>query len=486
MLITLIMQVTDGGIQFLYNLGSGETEVTVYDNLLDDQFHVVTITLLGKQALLILDNRVIANSTASGNSQVLDIDPSGMFVGGTPSAENIVLDGFDGCLWGLQFNGYSVPFTNVEHEIFASVIPSNGIVHSCPGLELTNAPFTLKEEGSSVLFHVAIAICLLLILFLSIILVVSAKLLKHYCIQRRGKFVIGNHISIIETHRRGRSHSVSLENIRPYDMEGGGESDNDEFSFHEMRSLERPFTEVQESVEPQSPLRNGVVKRTPEHLHEPSGSQLSDAYTMSAASALDVTPNELNLPTLHEQPGTSSTTALDTSATRLLEDNQSPRIYEQPVQRRHQEQSRPTILANESTHMAPASAATSDVTPNEDAKLNEFNNFITQKIAAADKEIENMNYDEIKVYSDEEDFDPLESLGSLYNMNMEDNDDETISLQSFSHLAEYGSKFQKINKILHRQDSSTGDDASVAASSVVFSREKLQQEPYYDRDVRIV
>ena len=419
-------------------------------------------------------------SVASGNSQVLDIDPNGMFVGGTPSAENVVLDGFDGCLWGLQFNGYSVPFTNIEHEIFASVTPSDGIVHSCPGLELTSAPFTLKEEGSSVLFHVAIAICLLLILFLSIILVVSAKLLNHYCISRRGKFVIGTNISIIETHhRRGRSHSVSLENVRPY-HEGGGESDNDEFSFHELRSIDRPFTELQETVEPQSPLRNGIVKRTPEHIHEPSGSQLSDAYTMSAASALDVTPNELNLPTLHEQPGASSAAALDTSATRLLEDNQSPRIYEQPV---------PTILANENAgiqHIAPATATAAVVTPNEDAKLNEFNNFITQKIAAANEEIENTNYDEIKVYSDEGDFDPLGSLGSLYNMNMEDNDDETLSLQSFSHLAEYGSRFQKINKILQRQDSSTGDDASVAASSVVFSRERLQQEPYYDRDVRIV
>ena len=463
----------------------------MYENLLDNQFHDVTVTLVGKQAQLVLDYRLVANAMASGDSQVLDVDPSGMFVGGTPSAENVVVDGFDGCLWGLQFNGYTVPFTNTDHEIFAAVIPSNGVIQSCPDLVET-APITFQEEENSVLFHIAIVICLLFVLFLSIILVVGGKLLNHYCISRRGKFVIGNNISI-ETHRRNmRSHSTSSENVRPYHMEGGGESDNDEFSFHELRSLERPFTDLQEAVQLHSPVRNGVVKRTPEHPHEPSWSQLSDAYTMSAASALDVTTNEPNLPTLHEQHGASSVSALDSSVTRLLGDDQPPRIYEQPVQRQHQQTS--TILANENTetqrHIAAATTTTAApavvTASNDDTKLNEVSHFITQKITAANKEIENINYDELKVYADEGDFDPLGSLGSLYNMNMEEDDDETISLQSFSHLAEYGSKFQKINKILQRQDSSTGDDASMTASSVVFSRERLQQEPFYDQDVRIV
>ena len=37
------MQVIEDGVQFIYDLGSGETEVTVYDNLLDNQFHDVTV-----------------------------------------------------------------------------------------------------------------------------------------------------------------------------------------------------------------------------------------------------------------------------------------------------------------------------------------------------------------------------------------------------------------------------------------------------------
>ena len=461
----------------------------MYESLLDNHFHDVTVTLAGKQAQLVLDNRLVANAVASGDSQVLDVDTSGVFVGGTPSSENVVVNGFDGCLWGLQFNGYTVPFTNIDHKIFAAVIPSNGVVHSCSDLGET-APITFQEEESSVLFHIAIVICLLFILFLSIILVVSGKLMNHYCISRRAKYVIGTDISI-DTHRRMRSRSTSSENVRPYHMQGGGESDNDEFSFHELRSLERPFTDLQEAVQLHSPVRNGVVKRTPEHHDEPSGSQLSDAYTMSAASALDVTTNEPHLPTLHEQQGGSSGSVLDSSTTRLLGDNHPPRIYEQPIQRRQQqEQQMSTILANENTetqqHTAVATAAPAIVTANDDTKLNEVSHYITQKLTAANAEIENMSYDELKIYADEGDFDPLGSLGSLYNMNMEEDDDETISLQSFSHLAEYGSKFQKINKILQRQDSSTGDDASITASSVVLSRERLQQEPFYDRDVRIV
>ena len=491
------MQVIEDGIQFTYNLGSGETVVTVYDDLLDNEFHDVTVTLIGKQAQLVLDNRLVANAIASGDSQVLDVDSSGMFVGGTLSLENVVVNGFDGCLLGLQLNGYSVPFSNIEHEIFSSVIPSNGVVHTCPELVET-APLAFQEEENSVLFHIVIILFLLFILLLSVALVVGSKLLNHYCISRRGKFVVGHNISV-DIHRRRRSHSrsISLENVRPYHMEGGGESDNDEFSFHELRSLERPVTDLQETMHLHSPVRNGEVKRTPDHHHDASVSQLSDAYTMSAASALDVTPHDRNLPTVHEHQTASSAIALDTSTTHLLEDQQSPRIYEQPIQRRQQqEQPMTTIHTNENTkaqhaHATTATAAAVTTPPannteNDDTKLNEVSNFITQKIAAANKEVENTNYDELNVYAEEGEFDPLGSLGSLYNMNMEDEDDETISLQSFSHLGDYGTKFQKINRILQRQDSSAGDNVSVAASSVVFSRERLQQEPYHDRDVRIV
>ena len=135
--------------------------------------------------------------------------------------------------------------------------------------------------------------------------------------------MIGHNISV-DIHRRMRSHSrsISLENVRPYHMDGGEESDNDEFSFHELRSLERPVTDLQETMHLQSPLRNGEVKRTPDHHHEASASQLSDAYTMSAASALDVTPHERNLSTVHEQQTSLSSTALESSATRLLEEQQ--------------------------------------------------------------------------------------------------------------------------------------------------------------------
>lgn len=454
------------------------------DDLLDNQFHDVTVTLIGKEAQLVLDNKLVANTVASGDSQVLDVDSHGMFVGGSLSIENKVVNGFDGCLWGLQLNGYSVPFSNVEHEIFASVVPSNGVVHTCPELTET-APLTFQEEEDSVLFHVVIVVFLLFIILLSVTLVVGSKLLNHYCLSRRGKFVIGHNISV-DIHRRMRSHSrsISLENVRPYHMDGGGESDNDEFSFHELRSLERPVTDLQETMHLQSPLRNGKVKRTPDHHHEASVSQLSDAYTMSAASALDVTPHERNLPTLHEQQATSSTTALESSATHLLEEQQSPRIYERPIQRRQQqEQPEATVLSN--GNIETQQHATAAATTNDDAKLNEVSNFITQKITAANEDVENTNYDELRVYAEEGDFDPLGSIGSLYNMNMED-DDETISLQSFSHLGDYGNRFQKINRILQRQDSSAGDNVSVATSSVVFSRERLQQEPFHDRDVRIV
>ena len=409
---------------------------------------------------MILDGKLTASIEASGNSQVLDIDPRTIFVGGTPSIENTVSDGFAGCIQGLRLNGFDLPF-NGETETFRA-IPSGGPVQTCPVLD--RQPTIFKEEEDSILFHIAIVVCLLFVLFLSIMLVVTGKILRHYWGKRRGKFVI-------ETTRVRASHSRSMssENIRPYQSEGGGEADIDEFSFHEAHSPEeRRFTEP---LRLQSPQRNGIVQRTPDHHHEASASQLSDAYTMSAASAQDITGN--NDPS-HEQERSFN------SRTNLVDENRSARTYERPI--RHPQQ-RPPVLTEE--HL-PAQAAGASAMSSEEA-YNDINRYIAKKVDTVNGELEKIDFDQLRVFADEGEFDPLGSLGSLYDMHMVDEEDDNMSIKSFSFLAEYGSRFQKINRLFQGQDSSTGgDDQSISASSVVFSRERLHQEPHHDRDVRIV
>jgi len=403
---------------------------------------------------------------ASGNSQVLDIDPRTIFVGGTPSIENIVNNGFEGCLHGLRLNGIDLP-SNGETETFRA-IPSGGTIQMCPEFQCPGC-LIAEEEEDSVLFHIAIIVCLLFVLFLSIILVVAGKLLGHYCSKRRGKFVISS-----DRIRISHSRSISTENVRPYQSDGGGEADNDEFSFHELRSLEeRRFTEPPRV---QSPVRNGGVHRTPDHHHEASASQLSDAYTMSAASAQDITGSDTNISPSHEQEAVPSFN----SRTNLLDENRLARTYERPI--RHPQQ-RPPVLTEE--HFQEQAAGATAMGSEE--AYNDINRYIAKKIDAVNGEIENIDFDQLRVFADEGEFDPLGSLGSLYDMQMVDEEDDNASLKSFSFLAECGSRFQKLNRLFQGQDSSTGgDDQSISASSVVFSRERLHQEPHHDRNVRIV
>ena len=70
---------------------------------------------------------------------------------------------------------------------------------------------------------------------------------------------------------------------------------------------------------------------------------------------------------------------------------------------------------------------------NDDTKLNEVSNFNTMKTAAANKEVENMSYDELNVYTEGE-FNPLRLIDTLYNMNMEEEDDEILLIQSAGRL----------------------------------------------------
>ncbi|XP_065886330.1 protocadherin Fat 1-like isoform X2 [Dysidea avara] len=464
-----IIQVTEDGIQFSFNLGSGDNTVSIYDDFTENTFHQLTVILLGKQAQMILDGRLAASVEASGNSQILDIDPHTIFVGGTPSIENTVNDGFEGCLWGLRLNGFDLPFSG-ETETFRA-IPSGGTIQTCPELNTQSIIILPEEEEDSVLFHIAIAVCLLFVLFLSIMLVVIGKLLRHYWGKRRGKFVIEN-----DRVRVSHSRSMSTENVRPYQSEGGGEADIDEFSFHEPRSTEerRRFTEPPKI---QSPLRNGGVQRTPDHHHEASASQLSDAYTMSAASAQDITGNDTNVSPSHEQE--TIPTSFN-SRTNLLDENRLARTYERPI--RHPQQ-RPPVLTEE--HLQSQAAAASAMSSEE--AYSDINRYIAKKVETVNGELENIDFDHLRVFVDEGEFDPLGSLGSLYDMHMVDEEDDNVSLKSFSFLAEYGSRFQKINRLFQGQDSSTGgDDQSISASSVVFSRERLHQEPHHDRDIRIV
>jgi len=413
---------------------------------------------------MILDDRLSASAEASGNSQVLDIDPHTIFVGGTPSIESTVIDGFDGCLQGLRLNSIDLPF-NGETGTFRA-IPSGGTVQACP--DLKGELVFPDEEEDSILLHIAIAVCLLFVLFLSIMLVVTGKLLGHYYSKRRGKFVIEN-----DRMRVSHSHSMSTENVQPYQSEGGGEADNDEFSFHEARSPEERRLTVPATIH--SPLRNGGVQKTPDHHHEASASQLSDAYTMSAASAQDISGNERTVSPSHEQETSFN------SRTNLIDENRLARTYERPI--RHPQQ-RPPVLTEEE-HLPMQTAAASAMSSEE--AYNDINRYIAKKVETVNGQLENIDFDYLRVFADEGEFDPLGSLGSLYDMHMVDEEDDNMSLKSFSFLAEYGSRFQKINRLFQGQDSSTGgDDQSISASSVVFSRERLHQEPHHDRDIRIV
>ena len=113
------MQLTSAQLVVSINLGGSPFINTSRSSLNDGQWHTVNAIRTGLNLSLTIDNLIVAQVVLPGPHFTLEYNSSKVFIGGQPSLNGTVIDGYHGCLEDLRLNDNSLPLSGSTD--FASV-----------------------------------------------------------------------------------------------------------------------------------------------------------------------------------------------------------------------------------------------------------------------------------------------------------------------------------------------------------------------------
>lgn len=113
-----------GGLQYSFNVGSGQGELYVNVTLTDDRYHVVHISRRGKSAHLTVDETVSRSTVSPGDEQILEFNADNVYVGGSPDDV-----GFSGCLKDPRYGDSPLPLQGSNDVARAE--PLEGVRQGC-------------------------------------------------------------------------------------------------------------------------------------------------------------------------------------------------------------------------------------------------------------------------------------------------------------------------------------------------------------------
>ena len=130
-----------GRLQFRYNLGSGEGLLVIESIRVNDaRFHDVTLTRTELSIELVVDGMYVNRTASPGSEATLDVDPDHFFVGASVNVEDSTLsNGLRGCVTGLRLDRKDVPVGG-ENNHFTTLAISDGVRNGCPIGSLFETP----------------------------------------------------------------------------------------------------------------------------------------------------------------------------------------------------------------------------------------------------------------------------------------------------------------------------------------------------------
>lgn len=192
-----ILEISDGLIQFRYNLGSGERLLVIKNRRVDDDiFHNVSLSRRAYSADLVLDTMYIATESAviatsdPTNDVLLDIASDMVYLGASVSRSQVT-GYFVGCIRSMMLNGHDLP-ANGETYVYQAM-PSNGrLVEPCNKLdrEIDEEPTSFFDIFNTL--YILCGVVLVGLIVISCVSVICCKCIHHCYVRRKGKLEIQN------------------------------------------------------------------------------------------------------------------------------------------------------------------------------------------------------------------------------------------------------------------------------------------------------
>ena len=348
-----------------------------------------------QSAELVIDSRYVNRTTSPGDENSLDILPTAIFLGAAAGPQGDTTNGFIGCIQGAKLDRKDLPFGGASADFAATVSP--GVDIGCPELG------GLVERPQQAEYVYGVLAGALAFLFLtSALLVATCKTIRWAYTRRRHTIHINP-----RTSDTGRQSPDSMSSWQPTAFKRSlplphgdyrstpqmGETRSEDFehlNLHNIRNGGHVF--LPRSTSPSIPSTPAFTETS---LNEPSSTPLTPTTRNQPKHGLTHAQHKKNV-LRSRNPG-----FVKDSPPSSREDNVESRLLRTPSG-------------------APSVTERSDATSLSHDDM-EVGHYLRKRLEAANLEVEERDYDEMISYKHEGKFEPLGSIGSLYDILQEDN-----------------------------------------------------------------
>lgn len=415
-----MLEIVDGYLQFRYNLGSGQAIVLQQTALLSDgEFHVVSVQLTEQSAELLVDNMYVSRNTSPGPEATLDISTGDIYVGALVGKDGTFSNAFVGCIWGLKLDRHDLPLGGMT-SYFTSSIQYAGTISVCPEVIRILGPD--ESRKSSFWVYTIMAAGLFLLLVIGILFSVFCSIINH-CRQRNKTMRTDGDVYPPEgsdQHTPGRPQlqsNIPMENISshnlppppPMSVTSSRTWSEATFTFNNPSHDELANEANLPASQPNLTAYNGAAAKGSQTRRELPSSQPD--LSSFPSSKLPLNNSKKDLPRF-SQPNLSSSLSI---VKYPLDDEQQSSVSKSqlhlPLARTPSgHQSIQTTVTENTAELA------STVRHEEEEEEEEVARFVQQKVMAANNIVENQSFDKCLPFSFEGQYEPMGSIGSLYDI----------------------------------------------------------------------
>ncbi len=385
-----LLQISQGYLQYVYSLGSGEgvarqSTVKVDDGVL----HNVTVERVEQAVEMIVDESYVARAVSPGNEATLDISSGAIYLGALVDFENKPTNGFSGCLRGVKVDRKDLPVAGETEDFVAMPSVAGTKESACPDNVLSMAPTeSSQQSGYSYVYGGLVGI------LVTLAAVIACFVFVTVVVRRRKRTT--RHLFTVP----GGQASPSALAWHPTDnMTGRNRFRNDSVSEDfVLESINKNSNNTQQSFH---------TSASPSLMSSPTLSETSFTF----ATEKPLASQDLSRPTTEHRMSSPIRSELGHS--------RSPSYPQQPSGKNPQESDIPpppyhARSASEQQSIVSMMSEGGDSSIYHDDT--DVGKHIQKQKEAADAQMEEGNLDEMKPFKEKGEFEPLGSLGSLHDI----------------------------------------------------------------------
>ena len=382
-----------GRLQVRYNLGSGEAVLQQNTIRVDDeQFHEVTLTRTEREAEIVIDGKYFNRVVSPGSEATLDIADNTMYLGaGVDSVNGTAVNGFTGCVSGFRLDRKEVPIGRDNTDFETLNIP-DAVTRGCP----FGSVFEVPQPDEHI--YPAIAAILIALVLVSATFVAVCAISQWIRSRRTGQHRVNL--------RRDSTRSRRSWNFRSRNSESPVQEG---FQWQSAESYKYNL-----STPP------GTYRSTPQHVPDPAvnfnmnnRNSVNSGSPVSGIPITEVAETGFNAPghraSAHSQRRMKVSQPVEGFA--FSQSNQAYRDDIDSGRAAGAERVQPRHLRSPSGQQSILSASTMATSSQHDDT--EVTSYLGKRLDVANKEILNLNMDEMVNYKEEGPYQPLGSVGSL-------------------------------------------------------------------------